>query len=123
MAWKSEFLTDERVVEIIFSQDFQSNELPDPVKDVAFKLGQNKSLWVLADCSALEKTSSLFKIYDFPKLYVAQGLDRRTKEAVLLPKALKPREALKFYETVCRNLGFHVKAFDDRPAALEWLHQ
>jgi hypothetical protein len=123
MVWKSEFLTDERVLEIVFGKDFQSNELPDLLKDTVVKLNQNNCLRVLADCSALEKTSSLFKIYDFPKLYVAQGLDRRTKEAVLLPLAIKPREALKFYETVCRNLGLHVKAFDDRPAALEWLHQ
>ncbi len=122
MAWKSEFLIDEGVVEIIFSQDFQSTELPDLLKDTVVKLNQNNCLWVLADCSALEKTSSLFKIYDFPKFYIAQGLDRRTKEAVLLPLASKPREALKFYETVCRNLGLHVKAFDNRQEALDWLH-
>lgn len=123
MAWTSEFIIDERVVEVIFGQDFQFNELPDLVKDMVVKLNENHSLWVLADCSALEKTSSLFKIYDFPKLYVTQGLDRRIKEAVILPVAAKTREALKFYETVCRNLGLHVKAFDDRPAALAWLHQ
>lgn len=122
MAWTSEFLVEERVVEIIFGQDFQFNELTDLVKDVMVKLNENHSLWVLADCTALEKTSSLFKIYDFPKLYLTQGLDRRIKEAVILPLADKPREILKFYENVCRNLGLHVKAFDDRAAALAWLH-
>ena len=123
MSWKNEFLVDERVLEIKFGIDFQPEELPDLLNEVKAQLAENQSLWVLADCSRLEKSSSLFKIYDFPKLYAAKGINRRTKEAVILPIVPKVREALIFYETVCRNLGLYVKAFDNRQDALEWLHQ
>ena len=58
-----------------------------------------------------------------PHFYDEVKGNRKSKIALILPPTGKIREDVIFYETVCRNRGWAVKAFDDRSEAIEWLLQ
>ena len=76
----------------------------------------------LVDSSEGEGGGSLIDLYRLPDLYQELGLARGSKGAVVLPVAdAKAEEDTRFYETVCRNRGWNVKAFTDRQAAIDWL--
>jgi hypothetical protein len=76
---------------------------------------------LLLDCSKLERALSTLDVYQMPRFYVDIKINRRNKVAVILPVQQQAREDVHFYETVCRNQGWNVKAFQGRQAALDWL--
>ena len=66
--------------------------------------------------------ATLVDIFNLPtKQYLEEGADRSARVALLLPTPPKEREAVEFYETACRNRGWNVRSFDERPAAIDWL--
>ena len=53
--------------------------------------------------------------------YVADGLERLSRVALVYPRSPKAKEAARFYETACINRGWNVRLFPERDDAIEWL--
>jgi hypothetical protein len=83
---------------------------------------ERQCLRFLADCSALEGGHSAVDLYRMAEALSAAGLDRRLREAVVLPRGTPATEDVRFWETACLNRGFNVRIFPDEAAALPWLH-
>jgi hypothetical protein len=73
------------------------------------------------DGSAAELEAFIYELYDLPKQYAEEELNRRSRVAVILPASEKAREALRFYETASRNCGWDVQTFSERQGAIDWL--
>ncbi len=121
MTWKTRYLPDERLIEIVFTGKFQMTDLVEVTQGVVKLVEQKKTFWVVCDCTAIIHNTTAFNIYEMPRIFDAQNIDHRIKEAVLLPEEAAARKNLAFYETVCRNRGYNVKVFDTRAEAIDWL--
>jgi hypothetical protein len=66
----------------------------------------------------------LIDIFELPsKVYFNEGLNRRSRFAVVLPKPPKVCGMAQFYETVSVNRGWCVQCFETRDEAVEWLRK
>jgi len=76
----------------------------------------------LVDVSGVEIEASMLDLYELPaRQYVAEGADRNSRVALIQPTSPAARDAIKFYETVCKNRGWIVQTFTNRQSAVEWL--
>lgn len=66
--------------------------------------------------------ASIIDIYNLPsRQYMEEGADVRSRVAVIVPSSQKSREAVRFYETACKNRGWTVQSFPERGSAIDWL--
>jgi hypothetical protein len=78
--------------------------------------------FVLTDFSGVSRLdSSTTDVVGLPELYHRLGLDRPFREALAAPDGSAARDQAMFYETVCVNRGYQVRAFATRARALDWL--
>ena len=82
---------------------------------------KHKTNLVLIDNSKLESTVSTMEIYEMPRFYDDMDASRKSRIALILPSSGQIREDVKFYETVCRNYGWNIEAFDTEQEAMAWL--
>jgi hypothetical protein len=76
----------------------------------------------LADARDVEAGIGSHEIYELPDSYASAGIPRSTMIAVVAPADRKNYEDFRFFETVCRNNGYHyVETFDTVEAARDWL--
>ena len=76
----------------------------------------------LVDATEAEVAVSIIDLLDLPdRQYVAQGMNRRIRLAVVSPRLPKDHKDAKFYETACLNRGWNVRLFTSRDDAIEWL--
>ena len=75
----------------------------------------------LIDASDQEETGTILDLYDLPDQYAEEGLDRRTRLALLMPTRDELHEITTFYGALCVNRGWQVRLFSDREEALDWL--
>lgn len=122
MTWTYDYDSKKMIVELTYSGDTSARDLKDSTSElIAFGEKKGVSL-VLIDTTDMKYRSSLVDIYDLPaKQYVNENANRLGRTALILPTCTKSREAAKFYETVCRNRGWMVRAFPTRMEAMDWL--
>ncbi|HEY3276232.1 MAG TPA: hypothetical protein VGJ94_06395 [Syntrophorhabdaceae bacterium] len=76
----------------------------------------------LADAREAEPAMETHEIYDLPEYYASMGIPRATMVAVVTPPDRKYYDDFRFFETICRNNGYHyVQTFEEIEAAKEWL--
>ena len=80
------------------------------------------SLRILVDANESELDASMMEIYALPeKQYKEEGLDRRTRIAIIFPSSASTRQGALFYETICQNRGWNARVLPDRQSAIDWL--
>lgn len=78
----------------------------------------------LIDTSEMEFVASIIDILNLPeKQYLEEEADRSSRVALVMPPSAKEKEAVEFYETVCKNRGWNVQTFLERKEAVRWLTQ
>ena len=84
----------------------------------ALELGVSRGL---IDAGEQEQTASMLELLDMPALYEAEGLPRRIRIALVVPRRVELHEVAEFYETICLNRGWMVHRAASREEAIEWL--
>lgn len=82
---------------------------------------KHKTNLLLIDDSKLASAVSIMEIYEMPRFYDEVEGNRKSRIALILPPSGQIREDVLFYETVCQNRGWNVKAFDTHSEAIDWL--
>ena len=122
MGWRYTYDTTLQVVEVVYAGETTDRDLRDSTSafiSLEKEKGVNR---FLVDATEMKLAFSLADIYDLPtKQYVDQKADRQGCVAVILPNSRESKQAVRFYENVCRNRGWMVQAFSDREAAKAWL--
>ena len=122
MTWAVEYNSALRIVDIAFTGITSGRDLQEATTK-CISLGKERgTVHFLVDTEKLELLAPLVDILDLPdKQYVAEGLDRLSRVAVVHPRSPKGQEAAQFYKTVCINRGWSVQLFPNRDEAIEWL--
>ena len=123
MAWTHEYNSTLRLVEVVFTGDTTGRDLHEATTK-AISLSKERGITrFLVDAAELKLSAPLIDIIDLPdKQYVEEGLDRRSRVALITPISPRGKEAAQFYETVCYNRGWQVQLFTTRDEAMAWLH-
>ncbi|MDJ0834833.1 MAG: hypothetical protein QNJ69_15025 [Gammaproteobacteria bacterium] len=106
----------------MFIDEVSSQDLKDITSEfIRFEKEQGINRF-LVNATGINITASLMDIYYLPnRQYIEEDADRDGRVALILPTDKKQKEYVQFYETVCVNRGWDVKAFKQRQPALEWL--
>ena len=76
----------------------------------------------LIDGDDWEVVAPLVDVLDLPdKHYWDERVLKQTRIAVVLPVSKRSREAVRFYETACKNRGWNAQLHPNRQTAIDWL--
>jgi hypothetical protein len=123
MPWKVEYIADFEIIQCVYIGNVTMDDFKEATKK-SFALAKNHQTGkILIDNSKLEIIVSTTEIYELPQFYDNIKLDRRSRWAIILPTVQPALRDVQFFETVCRNRGWSVKAFDNHENAMKWLMQ
>ena len=121
MPFTARHCSDGRCVEILYTGRVTADELQAAYEDaIALAVKLPRPL-LLADCTGMTENPPLAGLYFLADRIAALPVERRVREAVLLPVHAGPGDSVTFWETACTNRGLEVKVFAERKAALDWL--
>jgi hypothetical protein len=121
MPWSVEYDLEFDFLHCVFSGHLTAQDFKESTTTVMAMSKKHKTGKILMDDSKLEIAVSTAEIYKLPLFYDDVKANRRSKIALILPTAPQAREDVQFYETVCRNRGWFIKAFNGRQEAIDWL--
>ena len=109
------------LIEITYMGSISGDDLRTATREAIALQKQGDVLDFLVDAGAWDLKAALVDIYQLPAQYWKEGVDTRSRIAVILPAHETTRDGARFYEDACRNRGWNVRVLPDRAAALEWL--
>jgi len=121
MTWRVDYNSELGFIQCTYTGLVTINEFKEATNKVIALSKSYKTNRVLIDDSKLEIAVSTAEIYKLPLFYEDVNANRRSRMALILPTAPQAREDVQFYETVCRNRGWFIKAFNGRQEAIDWL--
>ena len=122
MNWTLDYNNMLRAIELVYTGRITGPDLRETTSKAIVLIKEHGNADALVDATEIELTASLFDLYDLPAhQYVVEGLNYRTRVAVVLPTLPKERKDVLFYETACVNRGWLVRSFPNRSDAIEWL--
>ena len=121
MPWKLTYDAELGIVCCNYSGHVTADDFKKAAQETIALAIQQKTNLLLIDDFKLESAVSTLEIYNMPKIYNEIQGNRKSRIALILPPSGKIREDVKFYETVCLNNGWKVRAFDKRSQATQWL--
>jgi hypothetical protein len=109
------------VVEMVFSGHSDQDELYDAVARAGEEAAEHLTARFLVDLRRQPPGGKALDIFALGEYLsgIPRGVIER--EALVLPDDAMVVEELEFFETVCRNRGLDVRAFQGRADALAWL--
>lgn len=117
MGWEVSYNHAFHFVEILLTDQMDTSDLDKLTSETIkvslehgctdFLLDSKEEIWM----------QSMVDLYRLPQTYASRGLSLKSRAAVVLSKTLKMRDYQKFWETVCVNLGWEVKSFENREAS------
>lgn len=120
MPWSVRYDEEHALVEVVYAGVLGKAELEASVPLIQAAGLAHGTKRLLADCRTLEGGHSFGDLFFLAEAVSAAGIALR--EAVLLPTLASLGEHVAFWETTARNRGIEVSLFEDREAALRWLH-
>ena len=124
MSWTYKHNSTLQIVEVDCSGRITASDLRELTSELIALQKVEGPKKFLVDSSAMQLAATIMDVYDLPaKQYQEEGADRRGRLALILSTSPKEREAGQFYEAVCQNWGWSVRAFQQRAEAIEWLLQ
>jgi len=110
------------VIELTFRGPTARDDLREATSKCIILGKQAATTKFLVDATAIDLIASLLDLYDLPaKQYEEEEADRLSCVALILPTSEEAREALRFYETACKNRGWNVQVFSEKQGAIDWL--
>ena len=122
MTWTLEYNGSLGIIELNLQGNLTGPEIHEATSEIIAQQKIRETLEILADASAVLTPPPIVDIYELPaKQYSAEGLNRRSRIALVDPASLLSKEAAHFYVTTCVNMGWQVKSFTNRDKAVAWL--
>ena len=106
--------------EAIYSGTLTAADLKAAAGEIMALMQERGTTRLLADCTDIKGGHSVFDLYELADWIKAHAPHLR--EAVVLPAIDLAADPVRFWKPPCRNRGIAVRIFNDRDAALRWLH-
>lgn len=110
-----------RCVETTYEDVVLATELTQAAIETIAAGVANDSKLFFGDCTRLVGGHSIADLFVLMEQLAKLGLPRGAREALLYPTIEDRARDVDFWETICVNRGFQVRAFDDRETAIRWL--
>ncbi len=109
-------------IDAVFAEEVSAQDLKDITSEFIRLEKEERFNRFLINTSEIKLTASYMDIYYLPnRQYIEEEADRFARVALILPVDKKQQEYALFYETVCVNRGWDVKAFRQSQQAIDWL--
>lgn len=124
MSWNVEHNPALEYIECIFRDSTTSRDLQESTSkciSLGKKTGMNR---FLVDTTGMNFEASIADLFFLPEeQYLNEHADKSSRIAVIyaLFCGTRTREAVLFYETVCKNRRWNVRVFSERQQAIDWL--
>ena len=120
MQWKIGVLDEGKYVEVITNGIADADSSLNMAKAIAQTMRANRISRVLIDHRNVESVvSDTLNVYHRPKVFRLIGAIFGIKIAeIICPEHV---EHFRFFETVCRNMGYQLSVFQNKDEALAWL--
>ncbi len=123
MPWSVSYSPELHAVVTIYAGILPPDALREAVESTITQARRCGTTRYLADCSELQGGHSIGDLYDLAKLLESLGVERGSREALILPQLSAAAADVHFWETVCLNRGYSVRVFPTVPEAMAWLTQ
>jgi hypothetical protein len=122
MPWSYQHETTSDIVEAAYTGEVSALDLRESTTTFIRLEKEQGLVKFLIDTSEMLLATSMIDLYELPtKQYIEEGADRQGRVAIIPPASKSAVEAVRFYESVCQNRGWHVRVFEQRAEALKWL--
>ena len=108
-------------IEITVVDELTETEAKEVTSKAISSAKQTGTARFLLDLSKAHATPSFFDVLELTEQYEHEKASRLWPVALVLPATEEARRAGEFYVTACRNRGWYVEGFSDRPSAIDWL--
>lgn len=110
------------IAEVVFTGLITGTDLSDSTTQCTSLQKQTGTTRFLVDANDWDMGASLVQIFNLPdEQYWKEGLNPKSRIAVILPGAASTQDAARFYEAACQNRGWNAKVCPDRQSAIAWL--
>ena len=122
MPWTYNIDPISRIVEVAYSGETTARDLQESTsKFIALEKEKGINRFLI-DTSEMVLSASILDIHNLPdRQYLEEEADRSGRVALMLPSSPREKEAVNFYETVCKNRGWDVQTFTKHQKAINWL--
>ena len=122
MSWEVKFNAEKSIVEAICRGTTTGKDLRE-MTSKCIALGDARGTCeFLIDAHDVEFFASLTEFYNIPaKQFLAEGLCRSSRIALIQPASQEARFAARFFENACRKRSWNVLLFSCREDAVDWL--
>jgi hypothetical protein len=118
MPWTFEYSKKIGIIRINIFGIYTPGDTDRLIADLNKEIKQSNCKHILVDCLQAKVEFTAMDIFNRPGVYELTGIPRDCKAAFLVPDKTKDVD---FYEDVCNNRGFTVKAFIRKDLAVKWL--
>jgi len=123
MPTEIQYLEDKKIVSIKQSGKISAAEMRKTAMEAQKLAIENGTNLVLSDNTEMVTDARTTDLFNLPRLYEELGVSKSSKIAIVMNIVSGRKDYYQFYETVCRNVGYDVKLFNDTEAAEKWLLQ
>ena len=120
MSWRFEFLAELGCIQIFYSGTFKMQDFVFSTAETQLLARGNPHLF-LVDLMDRECEVSGAGVYLVPRRRVITGSVRESKLALAVPERGDMWRDMRFFEDVCCNRCWQVKAFPGRQHTIDWL--
>ncbi len=123
MPWSVSYSPELHAVVTVYAGILPPDALREAVESTIRLARQHGTTRYLADCAALQGGHSIGDLYDLATLLESLGVERGSREALILPQLSAAAADVHFWETVCLNRGYKARVFSTSAEATAWLRQ
>lgn len=113
----------DEIVECVYEMPFSRVDFESAVVQNLEVAAQHDTLMFLGDCTAMPAAASMFDVYALVEVFDSMNLDRRMREALIIPPDPAVGPTYDFLVTATSNRGIKVAVFTDEDRAREWLRE
>lgn len=122
MSWTVDYENATHTVRITLAGETTGEDLRHATSEAILKGRSHGTCAFLVNACEIRLHASAFALVALPdQQYPAEGADRRSRVAVIMPTAAREQEEIRFYETACLNRGWHVRCCSSADEGYAWL--
>ncbi len=111
------------IVECVYEPPFVRSDFPAALRENLQFAAEHGALLFLGDCRMLTAAADIFDVYAMVEELDTLNVDRRMREALIIPPDPRSEQAFDFFVTATSNRGLTAAVFTDEGRAREWLRE
>jgi hypothetical protein len=120
MSWRIEFIAELGCIKLLYAGNVKMQGTLVSTAETLLLARGNPHLF-LVDLLDADLELSATELYSIPREWELAGSSRLSKLAIVVPEQRGMCKDVQFFEDVCCNRGWQVKAFRNRRHTIDWL--